>query len=525
MYLLWSVFTPPSLSAHGVTVITHGYDSDADGWVAAMAGDITNYYLFPGTTFTIYKITLTTDGSNYFYQWQRTDGGPPSASLSGEIIVKLDWSQMAGGLTEPYDISTYTVASVANFVLLQTNIISELGGHALAEYPIHLIGHSRGGSLMSELSHLLGENGVWVDHLTTLDPHPFNNDGNDDPFFPTDAPASSVYANVLFADNYWQDLGVGVDPDGERVSGAYNRQLYSLSGGYAGVLSPYHDNVHLWYDGTINLNTPFFDSAATITSSERLSWWAPYEDYGSYAGLFAGFYYSLIGRGNRMSTDQPLGAGFPAVVNGYNQNWDIGAGTSLNRTALSTNIGTWPDILKFNVTGTNTVTAGSSVITKFFYQYAGSSNVTVQIYFDRDFNPYNSNGIQVVQGLVPKTGSASVNYYQNLALATTNVPLGTYSIYGKISDGVHTRYLYTPELVTVISPSQPPILDVLKLNKTQFRIGVDGTTGESVVLQNSTNLLSWSPMVTNVLATSRWVYTNTVPTNFTRQFYRAILGR
>ena len=466
---------PQISNAGGVTIITHGFEesSGLPAWIDVMAKSIPNYplpdyHLFPGTNFTIYKVTATHSSGSYLFTPKRIAGDSPLNTDSGEIIIELDWSTISGDVEDSF-ASTLEVGPAVAEVLTRTNFIPELGGHSLFELPIHLIGHSRGGSLMSQVSSSLGSAGIWVDHLTTLDPYPLNNDGNID--FPATVVDASVkaYANVLFADNYWQNSGAGYlagDPVGEPVSGAYNRLLYDLSGGYnnSGFVSTYHSNVHLWYFGTVGLQTPLSDTSASITSLERVNWWVGDEDYESYDGLVAGFFYSLIAGGDRLSTNQPLGNAHPAIKDGYNQYYgDIGAGASLNRTALPTNSGTWPNVISFDVTGTNVVTVGQSISAQLFYQYGGAApEVTCEIYLDRDHNPFNSNSLQVASFLSPNTTTNSISDYTNLVLSTSAVNPGTYSVFAKISDGSHTRYLYTPETVEVIAgpDTTPPMVSI-----------------------------------------------------------------
>lgn len=508
--------TPTTVRAAGVTLITHGYSGNVTGWVSGMAGKVPGYPAFPGTNCTTYTLTFTYSNGSYFYQWTRSNSAPALAD-SGEVIVKLDWSQLAGGIFSGY--STYNVAAAVSYALLQTNGISDLGGHALAEYPLHLIGHSRGGSLISEISRLLGTNGVWVDHLTTLDPHPLNNDGFDD--FPpmVDAPVRT-YSNVLFHDNYWQNLGGSLTvPNGEPVAGAFQRQLYTLSGGY----SSSHSDVHLWYHGTLDGTTPASDTEASLTSAERTNWWFTSENRGTNTGVF----YSLLGGGNRLSAAQPAGQGFSAIRDGFNQWWDLGAGVFSNRVTLTTNNGTWPSLIRLNRTATNSIVQGQSLSLKYYYQWAQPTNrsATLEFYSDDDFNPLNQNQQLLAQITVPGTTATNV-FTQTLALsfAATNVAPGLHRLFAKITADGRCRYLYAPESVQVLAVPQPPTLDITRLNATQYQIGVNGLAGQSITLENSTNLQSWLPLATNTLSSSRWTYTNTPPINSSGQFYRAVLN-
>jgi len=523
--LAWLTTILPQCSskAAGVTLVTHGFElaSSYPAWVTAMADDIPTYPQFPGINFTTYRITVGF-GSTYTSAIVRTNGSPPSATDSGEIIIELDWTALSGDLFDSY-ASTIDVATVVSKLLMQTNLTPELEGHALAEFPLHLIGHSRGGSLVSELARQLGTNGVWVDHVTTLDPYPINNDGNhDSPATVVDASASNTWANVLFADNYWQKLGAGFlegDPDGEPVSGAYRRQLTSLSGGYNND----HSNDHLWYHGTIDLATPANDGpgGGTITAAQRSAWWVAAESQGA----LAGFYYSLIGGGNRLSSLAPLGAAYPAINSGYNQMWNLGAGNTTNRTKLAANNGSWPNLIKFNRTDTNQVPQNGSVSVTYYYQWAGTNATpgTISFYLDNDRNPLNTGQTLLAQINIATNGATTVAS-QTIALPLTSATPGPHTLFAVITGGGRTRYLYAPEPVQIIPAAQPPTLAIARLSSSQVQITVSGSIGQTLILQTASTLTGWQPTATNTLTASSWIFTDTVAGASQSHFYRAVVG-
>src|SRR5256885_6958262 len=143
------------LRAAGVTLITHGFSGNVTDWIIPMAQKIPMYYRFPGTNYSCYEIYLVQDGQgNYVPTQNRIGGVPPTSAESGETIVKLDWSQLAGGVLSGAPYSTTEIAPAFASTLLSTNFFPELGGKALVELPLHLIGHSRGGSLIVEVNRL-----------------------------------------------------------------------------------------------------------------------------------------------------------------------------------------------------------------------------------------------------------------------------------------------------------------------------------------------------------------------------------
>ena len=71
-------------------------------------------------------------------------------------------------------------------------------------------------------------------------------------------------------------------------------------------------------------------------------------------------------------------------------------------------------------------------------------------------------------------------------------------------------------------PPHPQLTRSIWLTNQQFQFRLIGTSGESYILQGSTNLSVWAPLLTN--SATLYDYTDTNTSQFPIRFYRAVLG-
>lgn len=469
--------------AAGVTLITHGFNSDVASWVVPMQGRVAQYGGLSPSNTACYEITLTENGSGqYMAAATFLSGTNPLVAASGEILIKLNWSTLSG-LGGP---STLVIADAAARALTATNLIPALGGHALAELPLHLVGHSRGASVVAETARLLGADGIWVEHLTGLDPVPVASFGD---------PDMKLYENVLYADNYWQNLGVFLDPQGQSLAGAYNRRLLNLGGAAYSA----HSDVHLWYHGTIDPRTPVTVDGATITATERQNWWQLPEQRGTNAG----FRLSRIGGGDWLSNAEPAGPGNGRISDGFNRNYDLGAGRTTNRFTLPAKRGVWPSALLLTHTATNPIPAGESFTVTLQHQSGTNqaTNVELRVFLDRDGNPWNGNETLIHEELIAGTGTnATAAVTRHIRPDPARIVPGTWRMQVRLNCNGKSRWLQSPAPVVLTTSIAPPLLAVRGWTNGAFALHVGGYLGQNVVTEASTNLLDWAPVSTNSIA-------------------------
>ena len=405
----------------GVTLITHGYEptsSARPGWLDSMADAIVSR---AGSDTPVYdlRIALNSSGVAQVMGFSQLAGPAFSASSSGDAVVLLDWAD-ASGLVQSYT-NTTTIAQLAEPYLV--NAFPSLGINApLADEPIHLIGHSRGGSVVSELAGYLGQSGIWVDQLTTLDPHPVSLD-----------PSVNVYDNVLFADNYYETDSV---TPGQAIAGAHN---IDLSGVFPSGLIDQHADVHAYYDGTIDQNAANDgDAGGPITIDPT---WYNYTGTGPRDST--GFYYSQIGGGVRPADG--VGAAF--------------GGSAVRVSIANAGGAQWANIDDVELTDPgSSFQVGQTLHAQYLFQDDSRASA-VSLYLDSDQNPFDNSPVYEVGAQSFAQGAGVLHPTNAAELDTSAVPPGQYYLVARITDGQTTRYAYAnaPISLTRFSPTSVAI--------------------------------------------------------------------
>ena len=447
--------TPEYHMTDGVTIFVHGWNPDMAGtpaWLGSIRNAVAANYL--GNEQNYGTITVTKSGGNLVATCSPWNIDLASKTTGGILIV-LDWSTVADHLMSGGPSIQDVVAVVVDKIVIGQN-----GERPLAELPIHLIGHSRGGGLVAELAHQLGEQGVVVDQLTLLDPHPLTS-ADLQPPFPVppviDTPLA-IYENVVFADNYWQNYEY---PKGQSISGAYHRLWGQMPGGYydntPAAAFPNHRNIYLMYQGTVNLDNPVDNGEASMDAAERLAWFNAYEN----SGDDTGFTYSrLDGGGDRGSAAAPVGGG-DQIRAGLNNDAAFGGGGA--RSSLAWSAAVWPNLAQLDVlansvvlgSGAHPVTIGTILQLHTVYLDYDSGS-TISLHVDADRNPYNGNGVADISSQAfAVTGGT---YAQNTVDWDTSAMANgsTAYIYAQVTDGTRTRYLYAAPVLQFQDANSAP---------------------------------------------------------------------
>lgn len=415
-----------------VTLVTHGYESgdDRPGWLDSAKDAIV---ALAGSGTAVYDLRVVEDGDDVKVDSFTHLSGPgfTDAAGNGDAVVMLDWADASGVL------SYHPTADIAALVKPYfVNAYPDLGiASPLADVPIHLIGHSRGASLVSALAMDLGRNGVEVDQLTTLDPHPVSKDA-----------AVKAYANARFADNDWQSGGL-LTFGGAKVDGAHNLKLDDdvlSDGGYDFGDGGTHSDVHLWYQGTIDTSSSSNEEGVDVPSGYYPSPQGPRAQ--------VGFAYSDLAA--------QLGLGVARPSDGIGTSF---GGSATRSTLTPGSAMQWANVSNLRLTTpAPSAVAGDALSAQFDLWDNDSSADQVTLYLDADTDPFNAGAVYQVTASDPYATSGTVGHpTDDVPLYTQAVPAGTYRLLAVITDGEHTKYAYDATALTLTAAPTPgtPALD------------------------------------------------------------------
>ncbi|RUP83076.1 hypothetical protein C7Y69_03220 [Alteromonas sp. KS69] len=214
-----------------LTVISHGYtfSGTLEDWPSDMAEAIQNR-------------SMNLVGNTQIWTFNPSSG---SLTETGELlegakhhIVVHNWAELSNNLSAGYSEAS-SQSLMGAIAQLQLNVSIDSFDF------IHLIGHSRGTVVNSELAQRLLSADMPVTQMTTLDPHDWGlidriySDFDVNPELNDNGVVN--WQGITWLDNYWQTSDLLLT--GRHISGSSSKKLYEMG----------HSDVHEMYYGTIDL--------------------------------------------------------------------------------------------------------------------------------------------------------------------------------------------------------------------------------------------------------------------------------
>jgi hypothetical protein len=451
----------------GVAIITHGYQiyPYLPVWPALMVTEIQTRL---GVNSAVFTLKIVRDGlSAKLAANQSLDISP-----YGSAIIVVDWSEVASeGI---FNVPTAVIGDlISDF--LQNN-------QTLLQVPLHLIGHSRGGSVNSRVAWRLAGCGIVVDQVTMLDPHPSSILVND---FEV-----QNWSNILFADNYYRTDGY--PPLGISVAGSFQQVLNGIVSGAGDGAA--HEQVHSYYHGTIPMNSV---AGTTVDGVTIQGAW--YDDSLSPLRLARDL------TGFALSKGGPYGLALRPREGIHEDIFGTGTRTRLTPSA---SVSAWPNVSLEDLFISNnpgyTFRVGDVVHFDYYYQDADSLlNVTFSK--DTDTNPFNDSADSchaTIAGSFTKQPNTSLIGYGTFDWAATATDVGQFYIKAKVTDGTHTRYDYLTQPITVNAAATSPDLTVTSVVSASSSATAGSSVNVSYTLKNIGNAASGTFSVCVSLGTS-----------------------
>ena len=398
----------------GLTVITHGFQSGGfPNWVHTMALAVAQKE--GGAD--IYRLTITGSPTPHAASFTKIQSNTTS---NGDSIIEVDWSATSSQFS-----SSVTAGQVADVVVPYITTYPTTQ-HPFAELPIHLMGHSRGASVVSSLAKRVAEQGIWLDQLTLLDPHPLT--ASDlQPLTPVIDPPIHVYDNTIFSDNYYETAQAY--PHGESVPGAHN---VFLSG--SGIN---HSAIHTYYYGTVDRAATSDGDGGTVQDS----WYG-----GSGGRATVGYNYSLVDAADRA----PVADGLSSLA---------GGSAHRDHAALTTST-PWSNIGSLSISGDSAGAIASGQAIQLNYRYQDAGGGAVNFYIDDNQNPYDGSTALTTDANLPATGVAPNSLARQVPFtwSSNGLTQGIHFLYAAIHALTgQTRYIYMPQPMYV-TPSAAEII-------------------------------------------------------------------